>query len=348
MRFEDVIGNDQLKEQLRQMVEANRLGHAVMFSEEDCGGAFPLAVALAQAVNCKERSGLDACGVCPSCNKFSKLIHPDLHFVFPVSTTSALSESEKKTPMSDFFLQPFKSLAIENPYFGEQELYDAIGIESKSGGINVHEARKIAEKLSLCSLEADFKTMIIYLPEKMNGDAANKLLKLIEEPPAGTLFILITHNLERVLLTIRSRCQVFHLKPLSRQERMNLPEANVDNEEYAALVEEMLDAGMSKDVVRTFPIWEAVAEKGREKQKEFCIYAENYIRAIFLISKGLDSLVAIPSQREEKARAYASLIKAPFYPKAFAALEGAIDAIESNGNAKLVFCDLCNRLLLSL
>jgi len=348
MRFADVIGNNEMKETFRQMVEANRLGHALLLCEEENGGAFPMAVALAQALSCQSKEGFDSCGECPQCNRFSKLIHPDLHFVFPVSSTAALSESEKKTPISDYFISEFKALALSNPYFGEQNLYDAIGIESKNGSINVHESRRIYEKLSLRSFEGGYKVMVIFLVEKMNQDAANKLLKLLEEPPSGTLFILITHNVERVLQTIRSRCQIFYMKPLSRDEKRSLTGPELANEEYSSLVETILEAGLAKRVSDTFPVWEAVSDKGREKQKEFCIYAENYIRTIFLLSKGLGQLVSITPEMEKKLKSFAQRIKPTFYTRAYAALESSVSAVESNSNAKLVFCDLCNRLLLYL
>ena len=219
MRFSEIIGNDALKAQLMRMVRGNRLGHAILFTEENGGGGFAFALALAQFVNCREPQESDSCGTCPSCHKYQKLIHPDLHFVFPVSSSNALSESEKKGPISDYFLPAFRELALANPYFTEQALYDAIGIENKSGLISVNEAKRIFEKLSLRAAEGLWKTMIIYLPEKMNLEAANKLLKLLEEPPQGTLFLLVAHNPERLLSTIRSRCQLIALKPLSREER---------------------------------------------------------------------------------------------------------------------------------
>ena len=229
MRFSEIIGNDALKEQLVRMVRAGRLGHAILLTEENGGGAFACARALAQYVNCREQGPEDSCGVCPSCHKYQKLIHPDLHFVFPVSSSNLLSESEKKGPVSDYFLAPFKELALANPYFTEQMLYDAIGIENKSGLISVNEARRIFEKLSLRAAEGSWKTMIIYLPEKMNLDAANKLLKLLEEPPLGTLFLLVSHNPERLLPTIRSRCQAIALQPLTREQRRSIN--FFDNEE---------------------------------------------------------------------------------------------------------------------
>lgn len=348
MRFSEVIGNEALKESLLQMVQGNRLGHAILLTEENGGGAFALALALAQYVNCRDRQPEDSCGVCNSCHKYQKLIHPDLHFVFPVSSSSALSDSEKKAPISDYFLPAFRELALANPYFTEQQLYSAIGIEDKSGLISVHEARRVYEKLSLRAAEAVWKTMIVFLPEKMNAEAANKLLKLLEEPPQNTLFLLIAHNPERLLPTIRSRCQPIRLLPLGREERRRTAPEETDNAEFREIAKSLLEAGLDKKIIDLFRQWEMLAEFGREKQRDWCLYMENYLRKIHLVALGLEGIADIPAEEEATARNFASKIKPTFYEKAFSALEDALSAIGSNVNAKLTFCDLSNRLLIAL
>ena len=348
MRFSEIIGNEALKESLVKMVQGNRLGHAILLTEENGGGAFAFALALAQYVNCRDRQGADSCGVCPSCHKYQKLIHPDLHFVFPVSSSNALSESEKKGPISDYFLPAFRELALANPYFTEQQLYDAIGIENKSGLISVQEARRIFEKLSLRAAEGAWKTMIIFLPEKMNLDAANKLLKLLEEPPQGTLFLLVSHNPERLLPTIRSRCQAIRLLPLTREQRRLTGGSAPDDAEFREIARSLLEAGLAKRIIDLFPQWEMLADLGREKQREWCLYMENYVRKIYLVANGLNDLADLSPQEETTIRDFAAKIKPAFYEKAFAALEGTLTAIGSNVNPKLTFCDLGNRLLLAL
>ena len=357
MRFSEIIGNEELKQSLVRMVRSGRLGHAILLTEESGGGAFAFALALAQYVNCRNpqpatgttidsAAAGDSCGECPACHKYQKLIHPDLHFAFPVSTSNLLSESEKKAPISDYFLPAFRELALANPYFTEQELYDALGIENKSGLIGVAEAKRIFEKLSLRAGEGLYKTMIIFLPEKMNLDAANKLLKLLEEPPQGTLFLLVSHNPERLLPTIRSRCQLVALKPLSREQRRAM--AAPDNAEYREIAVSLLEAGLSKDLAALFPQWEMLADLGREKQREWCLYMENYLRKIYLVARKIDDLADLSPQEETQVRTLATRIKPGFYEKAFNHLEDALSAIASNVNPKLVFCDLGNRLLLSL
>ena len=348
MQFSQITGNDELKQLLGQMVVNDRLSHAILLVEDGRWGAMAAAVALAQRVNCENPEGGDSCGKCDSCHKYSKLIHPDLHFVFPTAASKDLSESEKKAPISDYFIKPFRELMIENPFFSEQELYDTLGFDNKSGIIGVSEAKRIFEKLSLRAFEGKYKTMIIYLPERMNQEAANKLLKLLEEPPAGTLFILVSHAPERIMSTIRSRCQLIRLKPLSREERAAVCPSSGVNPEYQELLVQLLKAGIAKSLADTFPIWEALADMGREKQKEWCIYAENFIRKIYMTSSSLEKIADLEAQEADIVRQIAAQIKPSFYEKGFKALEGAISSIESNVNPKLTFCNLCNILLLSL
>ena len=345
MRFEEIIGNDELKRLLPQMVREGRLPHAMLFTEEGCWGALAFALALAQYVNCEAAgagAAADSCGVCDSCHKYNKLIHPDLHFVFPVSAGKGLSESEKKAPISDYFLAAWRDLVLRKPYFSEQELYDAIGIENKSGLITVNEAKRIIEKLSLRAFEGEYKTMIIYLPERMNADAANKLLKLIEEPPTGTLFLLVSHNPERILQTIRSRCQRIQLKPLSREERKAAGLSTAATPEFSELLRQLLTVSLEKKLIDTFPLWESLSEMGRERQRDWCLYAEQTIRKIYLVASGLEDLAETEPDEAERIRDFARRLNPAFYEKAFKALEGVLSAIDSNVNPKLIFCNLAN------
>lgn len=344
MRFSKTIGNTQLKSTLLQMVQGNRLSHALLFSEENGGGAFALALALASLINCKEPSNDDSCGLCGPCHRTDKLIHPDVHFVFPVGKSGLLSENENKAPISDYFLPRFRELAVSNPYFTEQQLYDELDTNDKNVNISVNEAKRINEKLSLKSAEGGYKVMIIYLAEKMNAEAGNKLLKLIEEPPAQTLFILITHAPEKVLQTIRSRCLRVDLKPLSRSERAQLGSGSVVSEFHEAVCA-VLKAAVGKSLIDAIDAWEGLSELGREKQKEFCLYFEEFIRKIYMVAGGLESLAFLGEDEEEDIRFYASKLKAEFFEKAFSCIEDTLSAIDSNVNAKLNFCNMCNILL---
>ena len=375
MQFAQIHGNEALKANLTGMVDGGKMGHALLFVEEQGMGAIAFALALSQYINCKDRSGGDSCGECNSCHKHGKLIHPDVHFVFPVAATSSLAESEKKHPISDYFLDGFRQLVLTNPYFDEQDLFDAIGLENKAGNISVHEAKDIISKLSLKPYESEFKVMIIYLAEKMNAEAANKLLKLLEEPPQGTFFFLVCHKPDKLLPTILSRCQIIRLQPdtpedicdmLCREEQADADHAMVAarasrgsygtalkllreeeiSVEYASDIRELLDAALEHNLTKLLAIADALTTPGREKQRDFCLYAENYIRKIFMFANGVPQISFALSGEYEHLERYAASIKKDFYRKALASLDTALSAIESNVNAKLTFVDLCNRFYL--
>ena len=196
MRFADVIGNASVAKVLSSMADSGRVAHAMLMYENEGCGALALALAYVQYLNCSNPSEGDSCGECPSCRQMSKLIHPDVHFVFPVNKGPKTSDDK---PVSESYIKFWRELAIANPYFVEADLQRAIGIESKNGLIAVAEARSIINKLSLTSVADGYKAVIFYLPEKMNQETANRLLKMVEEPPEKTVFIFITHAPEKVL-----------------------------------------------------------------------------------------------------------------------------------------------------
>ena len=375
MQFAQIHGNEALKANLAGMVDGGKMGHALLFVEEQGMGAIAFALALSQYINCRDRSGGDSCGVCNSCHKHGKLIHPDVHFVFPVAAVSSLGESEKKHPISDYFLDGFRSLVISNPYFDERDLFEAIGLENKAGNISVHEARDIISKLSLKPYESEYKVMIIYLAEKMNAEASNKLLKLLEEPPEGTYFFLICHKPDKLLPTILSRCQIIRLQPdspedicdiLCREENADADHAMIAAkisrgsygnalkllreeelaDEYASDIEDLLDAALEHNLTKLLSIAESLSGLGREKQRDFCIFAENFIRKIFMFANGVPQISFALRDEYSNLERYAATIKKDFYQKALSNLDTAMSAIESNVNAKLVFVDLCNRFYL--
>ena len=184
------------------MADSGRVPHAMMLYENEGCGAFPLALAFLQYLACPNRHDGDSCGSCPSCNRMSKLIHPDLHFVFPTNTGRLSGSLEAKNVVSEVYEAPFRELALANPYFLEDDLSAAIGVEAKACDINVEEARRLVSKLSMGSFEGGWSSVIFLQPEKINIQAANKLLKTIEEPPEKTILIFITHKPDKVLPTI--------------------------------------------------------------------------------------------------------------------------------------------------
>ena len=374
MRFSEIYGNDALKARLKKMVDEDRLSHAVLFVEQEGMGALAFAIALAQYINCSCRGG-DSCGECPSCRSISKLADPDLHFAFPINTSPKLSDQEKKKPICSYFLRDWNSLVLANPYFDSHDLYEALGIENKAAVIGVNEAREIASTLSLQAYASDYKIMVIWQAEKMNTEAANKLLKLLEEPPAGTIFLLVTQNLEKVLTTVRSRCQIIRLQPvereelagilqqryeLSREEAMSfatlaggsvgrafsLVENSDSSSQLSDLLRELLDAALAKSLSGVLDAADALASLGKDRQRQWCLFAEGFIRKMLLTKEGLESIAFADEEETEYIKTLTPRAKETFYGRAAAALDSALRLIDSNVSAKLIFTDLGSRFYL--
>lgn len=210
MRFSQIIGHDQIKAHLRATVAQDRVSHALLLTGAEGSGALPLALAYAQYLHCRNRTAEDACGVCPECYRMERLEHPDFHFVYPVNVSKeavAVGRSDDK-PRSDQFLHLWRqAVPACGGYLSEQEWYAALGIENQQGIINKSDANELVRKMGLKSFEGGYKTVLIWLPERLNDAAANTLLKLIEEPPDKTLFLLVSKEPEKIMATIRSRTQ---------------------------------------------------------------------------------------------------------------------------------------------
>ncbi|MFN8134503.1 MAG: DNA polymerase III subunit delta' [Bacteroidales bacterium] len=201
-----------MKQRLRRTVLENRVSHAQLFLGSEGSGKLALALAYAQYINCRNRTPEDSCGECPSCKKYSKLIHPDLHFLYPINSTKEVTGAKV---LSKDFIVPWREFLTENKYYVSlPDWYDKIGIEKKQGFINAEDADGINRTLAYKAYEAEYKVMIIWMVEKMNAVSANKLLKNLEEPPAKTLFILISENQEQIIATILSRAQLIKVPRL--------------------------------------------------------------------------------------------------------------------------------------
>lgn len=319
-----VYGNTEVVAALHKMVESGHVPHAMLFHEDDGGGAFPLVLNFLEELY----------GGNP---RVQKLIHPDIHFVFPVAGPDK--------PVSLQFIGPFRELVLDNQYFFENELYTAIGIEGKQAGISVHEARSILERLSLSAVEGGYRTVVMYLPEKMNVQAANALLKMVEEPPQNTLFLLITHAPEKVLVTISSRCLHMRVQPLS-------PEAEVEvhareaagNTALVDLFHDLLEAIVARDMLKAIETGEAVADlKVREQQKSFCRLASEDLRRIFMLQK-MPQLAHVPEGDQDFYRRMSSALKPTFPRRALSVMDRAMMLIERNVNQKILFTDMVNQL----
>ena len=351
MRFADVIGNATVAKVLSSMADSGRVAHAMLMYENEGCGALALALAYVQYLNCSNPSGGDSCGECPSCRQMSKLIHPDVHFVFPVNKGPKTSDDK---PVSESYIKYWRELAIANPYFVEADLQRAIGIESKNGLIAVAEARSIINKLSLTSVADGYKAVIFYLPEKMNQETANRLLKMVEEPPEKTVFIFITHAPEKVLQTIFSRCQSIRVLPLTKEETEAVKALNPfdDREEYDQFMElftDLMNALTGRDLMAALECGEVMAAlESREKQKAFCTFASDCIRKIFMLQQNLPQIAGVSEEEREFYDRMAGCVGKGFCMKSITNIEKVVAMIDRNVNSKILFCDLVNRMFISL
>jgi DNA polymerase-3 subunit delta' len=322
MLFSEIIGQEKVKGRLIKSVQEERISHAQMISGPEGTGKLGLAIAYAQYISCRRRSGTDSCGICPSCRKYSKLIHTDLHFVFPIFKPKKVDEA-----YCDDFLKSWREMVLKSHYFSLNQWMNYIDAENSQAIIYSHESKSIIKKLSIKPFEAEFKVMIIWLPEKMNVQCANKLLKMIEEPPPKTLFLLVTENEDSIISTILSRTQIIKVQRIDPNDLLDVlqKENRYDPETLAQIVHrangnylkalDFADPGEDKKLYfETFQIMmrhaftanipglldnaNELASLGRERQKEFFLYALQLVRDYFMLNFGKPSLVYLT--REEK------------------------------------------------
>ena len=375
MLFSQIIGQENIKRHLIRSADSGRIPHAQLFLAPTGSGALPMAIAYARYILCSNSSGENNTGD-HACNvKFEKLAHPDLHFAFPVTT----NEKVKKHPVSNSFMEEWRLFVKEHPYGSLFNWYQRLGIENKQGQIGVDEAEDIVKKLSLKAYEGGYKVMIIWMADKMNASASNKLLKLIEEPPAKTVFILIAEDEEQILKTITSRCQKLHFQSLAEQDISNKLMAdyqmdenqatriahqahgswnkalhmlqNDDNELafekwFITWVRTAFKAKGDASVVHDLITWsDEIAKTGRETQKRFLNYCSQFFRQAMLANYGAGSLVYLQTEtRNFDLRKFAPFIHGANIEDIHKAIEDASYHIERNGNAKIILLDLSMQL----
>ena len=351
MKFSEVIGNETVAKALASMADRGRVAHAMLLYENEGCGALALALAYVQYLNCANRSGGDSCGECPSCRQMAKLIHPDVHFVFPVNKGPKTSDDK---PTSESYVKYWRELALADPYFTEADLQKAIGIESKTGLIAVAEAKSIITKLSLSSVYDGYKAVIFYLPEKMNQETANRLLKMVEEPPVNTLFLFITHAPEKVLQTIFSRCQSIRVMPLTKEEKLQVEalKPQVDDHDRNTFMDifgDLMRAVVSRDLMTALECGEAMAAlESREKQKAFCNFAGSCIRSIFMLQQNMAQIADIAEEDLPFFQEMAQKCPKGFCVKAMTNIEKVAMMVDRNVNSKILFTDLVDRMFMNI
>lgn len=370
MKFSEILGHKYIINHLKKTTDEGRISHAQLLVGKEGTGTLPLAIAYAQYILCGTASNKEDCIL-----KCEKLVHPDLHFAFPVATTQIV----KTKPVSNNFLEEWRKFVLENPFGNLFEWLQTIGVENKQGQIGVDESDEIGKALKLKSYEGGYKVMIIWMAEKMHTSAANKILKLLEEPPEKTVFILIAENDEQLLTTIKSRCQLLHLpllsendivKGLVEREGCDLPIAkqialqvdgnynkalhlmhNDDADElfeqwFITWIRAAFKAKGDASVIQLLIDWsETIAKTGREMQKRFLNYCLQFFRQALLHNYSAEKLVYIqPKSEGFKLENFAPYIHGTNILEINKELNKAIYHIERNGNAKIILLDLSIKL----
>jgi len=375
MKFSDIVGQNHLKNHLVNSVQKGRIPHAQLFIGPEGSGTLSMALAYAQYIICNNK-GSENEGGSAACNlKFNHLQHPDLHFVYPVATTDSI----KSNATSDDFMSTWIDFLKETPYGSVNDWYEAIGIQKKQGNISVHEAASILKKLILKPFEGGYKVMIIWMAEKMNTEAANKLLKLLEEPTDKTVFILIAEDEKAILQTILSRCQILHFNALNEQEivqglmekencdevdaysiakqaqgnynkalklRYNITNEYPFDEWFVTWVRAAFRANKNARVVSDLIKWsDEIAAIGREKQKLFLNHCMELFRQALLLNYSTSELVYMePKVENFKLKNFAPFVNEHNILEIYQEIEDATYHIERNGNAKMIFTDLSIKL----
>jgi DNA polymerase III subunit delta' len=362
MKWQEVIGQNSAKELLRSMVDNNRAPHALLLLGNEGVGTLPLALAYVQYLICENRIENDACGTCKACTKAAKYVHPDVHYSYPTVGTNKIATD---------FIQEWRTALLQNPYLSNNQWLSQIsGGENKQGNITKEECVSIVKKLSLKPFESPFKILVMWLPEYL-GKEGNRLLKLVEEPPENTIFVLIAENQEAILNTILSRCQLVKLPPLQKDDIVDsLINRKALAPEQAEAIAQLADGNFSEALVLAqynendnallFLEWmrkcyqgngvdmiqwaEKIATTSREAQKYFLRYGLHFFRE--LLQFKLMPTVAIRLQNKELQTAHkmSEVIQIEQIEPITTLFSEAIVAIERNGNGKLIFADISIRL----
>lgn len=383
MQFSEIIGQQEIKNRFIRTVTEQRIPHAQLLRGPEGVGKLALAIAYAQYICCENRGTTDSCGTCPSCVKYKKLAHPDLHFVFPV-----IKPAGKTTVVCDDFIADFRAMILENPYFSVNEWYAEISGDAKQGMIYGNESQEIIRKLSLKTYESEYKVMIIWLPEKMNITCSNKLLKILEEPPAKTVFLLVSNQPDEIITTILSRTQHVNIPRLTdndivlsllkkddleitQHDALNV--ARISNGSFLTALSVLADdddnklnferfvmimrlawqVGNRKDhaSLKTLKKWSeemAAAGVGRERQKNFLSYAQHMTRENFILNLQQPDMNYLTSYETDFSRKFSPFINERNVEDIMKEFALAERHIEQNVNAKMVFFDLVLKVIMLL
>lgn len=366
MQFRNVIGQKELKKHLIDEVNREKISHAQLFLGKAGYGGLPLALAFVQYLFCENKSETDSCGECPSCQKMSKLQHPDVHFSFPV----VLAINKK----SDAFIDDWRKQILEQPYFNLTDWLKRIDPKERKPVIGTEESQEIIRKLSLKSYEGGYKVMFIWMAEEMNQTCSNKLLKILEEPPAKTLFILLSESQDQLLQTILSRTQLLKVPRINSEdlniflrnathksgstidsivarvdgdiiearELLNESEEQADNRDFFI---QLMRVCYKKDVVAMLDWAENASNFTKERQKIFLTYSLHMFRQSMLRNYTDQQLTRVSTEEDQFLKNFARFITGNNVFDFMQTFNDAHYHIERNANAKILFTNLCFKVM---
>ncbi len=391
MLFKDIIGQSQVKQHLAEMVQQNRLSHALLFLGKEGSGAMPLAIAFAQYLVCEKVNGksasnqagpsmfgdepatdtkenglIDACGKCAACIKSNQMIHPDIHFSYPV-----ISKKAGEKPKSTDFITEWRDFVKQTPYGNVYDWLQFIGAENKQGNITADECNDIIKQLSLKSFESEYKILLMWMPEYL-GNSGNRLLKLIEEPPPNTLFILVAQSEEQILQTILSRTQLVKIplldadeiedalinraavSPDSARQVAGISEGNYHEalqllqhaeEDWQGYLRDWLNAILKAGPAAQVKWIDEMAKMGREKQKQFLRYFNHLLEQSIRLRVLGDDNTNIPEKEKDFALRLNKIAGVNQQQAIIEELDKAAYFIERNANGKMLFHALTIKIL---
>jgi DNA polymerase-3 subunit delta' len=366
MQFKDVIGQEELKRHLIQEVQNDKISHAQLFLGKSGFGSLPMALSFVQYIFCENKTEQDSCGVCPSCKKVQDLQHPDLHFSFPV-----VQAIDKK---SDAFLTDWREQIKNEPYFNLNNWIERIDKQGRAPIIGTEESQEIIKKLSLKSYEGGYKIMLIWMAETMNSTCSNKLLKILEEPPARTLFLLVCESQDKLLQTILSRTQIVKVPRLrideisgylrtnrnlnSNQadsiaarsegdfiEALDILNESAEGDENRDLFIQLMRVCYKKNVIDMMDWAEEASALSREKQKIFLRYALHMFRQSIVKNYTDDQLTKVSDEEAQFLKNFARFITGNNIMDFMETFNDAHYYVERNANAKLLFTNICFKVM---
>lgn len=364
MTFASIPGLDEVKSKLIASVQNNHLAHALLFTGKEGALTLPMALAFAQYLHCQNRTDTDACGVCPACSKSLKYIHPDTHFVFPLGNVK--NDKDEDRFRADI-LKTWRNFLHEQPFGDMGQWISFYGGEDKQALIAREESREIVRALSLKAFEGSAKIMIIWMPELMHSSAANGILKILEEPPAGTFFFLVTNNAEQLLATILSRTQHVQvplltdealtgylatlpdLEPSRRAEIVQLADGNltfalqlIDSEEdhHTNRFMDWMRTCYKRDHIKLLTLADEFHELDKLSQRNLFSYGLSMMRESLLTLAGAGTIQRVRGEEEKFVTNFSKYLSIPKIDSISRLMNDAQYHLERNGSAKMIFMDL--------